>query len=278
MNLKLPNAIRIVLLLSAVMQCIFGMSLLLDPGRIASLWPWALPPLSARILGASTLVSIPLAIFSIGVNRFGVAAIPIVMMITYRVLQLAAGIIHFDRFKPGSITTINYFGGGFLLLGIMAWALWAGWRGTLPAASERSPLAAPEPWQPPPGVRPALVGLAVVYALIGLTFLALGAAARPMWIDAAGLTPINARLFASPLTGLGLGMYLCSRARDWRAVAVPATGMITIGFCGTLSLVLDRATFAPMSIVGWAVAFTPLVLLFVGGALLILRPPRPAAA
>ncbi|HEU0017843.1 MAG TPA: hypothetical protein VFQ31_05740 [Methyloceanibacter sp.] len=37
-------------------------------------------------------------------------------------------------------------------------------------------------------------------------------------------TPVNltARLFASPLTGLGLGLILVARAKDWRAVLVPA--------------------------------------------------------
>ena len=99
----------------------------------------------------------------------------------------------------------------------------------------------------------------------------LGKAAAGMWIDSGGLTPLTARLFASPLMGLGLGMFLCSRATDWRAVCVPAVGMVTIGVCGTLSLWLDRATFAPHNIVAWTVAATPLTLLVVGGGLLAAR-------
>ena len=72
---------------------------------------------------------------------------------------------------------------------------------------------------------------------LGLVFLMHGANARPLWFDASGITPLTARLFASPLTGLGLGLILVARAKDWRAVLVPAVGMATIGILGTLSLV-----------------------------------------
>jgi hypothetical protein len=75
-----------------------------------------LPPLTARLLGASTLVSIPLAFLSIGINRYRMAMIPFVMMLTYRVLQLVAGVIHIDRFAANSTLTLNYFGGGLLML------------------------------------------------------------------------------------------------------------------------------------------------------------------
>jgi hypothetical protein len=38
------------------------------------------------------------------------------------------------------------------------------------------------------------------------------------------MTPLTARLFASPLIGLGLGMALVSRATDWREIMIPAMG------------------------------------------------------
>jgi hypothetical protein len=272
--LKMPVWARGVILVSAVMQLVFGLTLLTDPTRILNVWPWPLPPLSARLLGASTLVSIPMALLSIVINRFGIAMIPLVMMITYRVLQLAAGLIHIDRFKPGSLTTVNYFGGGCLLLAVMGYVLWAGWSGRLDAATTRAPFAEPRTWRPAAAGRMALQVLAFAYAALGIAFLVLGKAAAPMWIDAGGLTPLTARLFASPLTGLGLGLWLCSQSPDWRAVFVPASGMVTIGFCGTLSLVLDRATFAPVSPIGWVVAATPLMLLVVGSLILMSRPAR----
>jgi hypothetical protein len=268
MGMKFPAWVRLCVLVSAVMQLVFGVTLMADPARILNVWPWPLPPLSARLLGASTLVSIPLALVSIAINRFGIAMIPFVMMITYRVLQLAAGIIHFDKFKPGSLTTINYFGGGFLLLGVFTYALSAGLAGRLPAAREGGPMSEPRPWQPSMIGRLGLHLLAALYVALGVAFLVLGKNAAPLWVDAGGLTPLTARLFASPLIGLGLGLFLCSRAEDWRAIATPAIGMITIGFCGTLSLLLDRATFLPATPIGWVVAATPPTLLVVGALLL----------
>jgi len=111
------------------MQLGFGIALLLHPARVADLWPWPLPPLTARLLGASTLVSIPLAFLSIGINRYRMALISFVMMLTYRVLHLLAGLIHVDRFTANSTITLNYFGGGLTMIVVFAYPLIAGSRG-----------------------------------------------------------------------------------------------------------------------------------------------------
>jgi len=272
MGMRLPNWVRLVIVLSALMQLGFGATLLFDPDRIAELWPWKLPPLTARLLGASTLVSVPMALLAVWINRFAVAAIPLVMMLTYRVLQLLAGIIHHDRFTPDSPVTWNYFGGGLLMAATFAYPLIVARREDLPPARANQPLADPMQWIVPSLARTSLAVLGGIYFVLGLTFLILGAAAKPLWFDAAGLTPLTARLFASPLTGLGLGLILVSRAKDWREIMVPAIGMVTIGIFGTLSLILDRANFAPQSVAAWLVAATPPMLCLVGLALLWSRP------
>jgi hypothetical protein len=268
MDLKLPNWVRLVIVVSALMQLGFGLTLLLDPDRIAELWPWKLPPLTARLLGASTLVSVPMALLVVWINRFAVAAIPLVMMLTYRVLQLLAGVIHHDRFAPDSAVTWNYFGGGLLMAATFAFPLIAARRGGLPAAGPSQPFAQSMKWIVPSLARTSLAALGALYLALGLAFLIAGAAAKPLWFDAGGLTPLTARLFASPLTGLGLGIILVSQAKDWREIMVPAIGMVTIGVVGTLSLVLDCANFAPHSAAAWIVAATPPILLVVGMALL----------
>jgi hypothetical protein len=272
MGMKLPNWVRLVILISALMQLGFGLTLLIDPDRIAELWPWQLPPLTARLLGASTLVSVPMALLAIWINRFAVAAIPLVMMFTYRVLQLLAGAIHHDRFAPDSLVTWNYFGGGLLMAATFAYPLIAARREGLPPASPSQPFAWSMPWMVPSAARTSLAALGGFYFVLGIAFLVLGAAAKPLWFDAAGLTPLTARLFASPLTGLGLGLILVSHASDWRAIMVPAIGMVTIGIVGTMSLMLDCATFAPQSGAAWLVAATPPILLIVGAALLWSKP------
>jgi hypothetical protein len=272
MAMRLPDWARAIIVISALMQLAFGLTLLLDPSRIAELWPWKLPPLTARLLGASTLVSVPMAALIVFINRFEFARIPLVMMLTYRVLQLLAGIIHHDRFAPDSLVTFNYFGGGLLMAFAFGYPLWKGLRDELPAAKAGGWGATPEPWHPPFLARRILSLLGAAYVAVGLVFLALGANAKPLWFDAEGITPLTARLFASPLTGLGLGLILVSRAEDWRSVMVPAIGMITIGVVGTLSLVLDKASFLPQSGAAWFIAATPALLFAIGLALLWSRP------
>src|SRR4029078_2162834 len=203
--MRLPNWVRAIILISALMQLSFGIALLLDPSRIAELWPWKLPPLTARLLGASTLVSVPMSLLAVGINRFVVATIPFVMMRPYRVLQLLAGAIHHERFPTDSLVTLNYFGGGLLMAIAFGYPLWAGLRGALPPAKERSPLGAVLlPWHPPFSARAGLGILGGVYVGLGLVFLMYGANAKPLWFDASGITPLTARLFASPLPPLVL--------------------------------------------------------------------------
>lgn len=274
MEMRLPNWVRLVVLVSTLMQLGFGAILLYDPGRITDLWPWPLPSLTARLLGASTLVSIPLALIAIGVNRFAVAMIPLVMMLTYRVLQLLAGAIHFDRFPTDALVTLNYFGGGALMLIVFGYPLWAGLAGRLPPAAKQSPLARPVPFAPRPIFRRFLELVGLVYILLGAGFLLLGGAAAPLWIDAQGMTPLTARLFASPLIGLGLGMQLVARAQDWRQVVGPAAGFVTIGILAMLAMGLEIDDLRPASPVAWLVAATPLLLLLIGARLLTLHPGR----
>jgi hypothetical protein len=90
---------------------------------VSALMQLALPPLTAWLLGASTLVSVPMAVLIVWINRFGVAAIPLVMMLTYRILQLLAGGLHHARFSPESLFIFNYFGGGLLMAATFAYPL-----------------------------------------------------------------------------------------------------------------------------------------------------------
>lgn len=271
MEMRIPNWIRMIILISAIMKIGFGITLLVDPGQIKSVWPWPLPPLSARLLGASTLVSVPMAILSIGINRFAVAMIPFVMMITYRIFQLVAGLIHIDRFDLGTMMSLNYFGGGVMMMALFGYVLWAGANNRLAEASQSAPFAEILPWDPGKAFKSTLIILAAIYVILGTAFLFLGKAAAPMWIDAAGMTPLTARLFASPLIGLGLGLWLVTRSTDWRAVMVPAIGMATIGFTGTLAMLLELDNLAIKNVIAVAVALTPVTLLAVGSAILILR-------
>jgi hypothetical protein len=273
----IPIWIRLVLAGSGLTQIAFGLTLMADPAAIERVWPWPLTELSSRLLAASTLVSVPLALLPAAANRFSIARIPYFMMLTYRVLQLAAGALHYGRFDPAAPPTWNYFGGGLFMLLVIAYALFRG-----PHLGHEA--TAPPGWLPADG--PLALGrvatlildsIGVVFLALGLVFLVVGSQAAVAWIEPSGrLTSLTARLFASPLTGLAVGILLIVRSARWHEVLVPAIGLATFGLSGTLALLAGRDGVSIASPAGWVIAFTPLVLLGVG--LYVLAPARRRSA
>ena len=266
-----PNWLRLIIAVSAVIQLGFGLTLMLDPAQIGSVWPWSMPPLTARILGASTLVSVPLALLSVGINRFSYAAIPFVMMATYRILQLAAGAVHLDRFGTNIPLTVNYFGGGALMLAVLSYGLWTGWRSRV---ARDTGVAEPRAWHMPAPLRASLALLGILFVALGMLFFFDASQAAIIWFDVKGITPLTARLFSSPLTGLGLGLILLSRTRDWRMAAIPAVGFCAMGSVVLLAFILGYSDFAPSTWLAWIVASTPAMLLAAGFIILASKPVK----
>jgi hypothetical protein len=272
----LPLWLRAVLLLTGLMQFSFGLTVLLNPGLIADLWPWPLSPVSARLLGASSLVSVPLSIFTALLNRWSAARIPLVMLLTYRVLQVLVGLIHISRFDFTRPITWNYFGGGVLLGLALALGLWGGGRWGRPVAHWPRVLRGQAALNLGPLARLIILAFAAVYFVVGLTLLILGHGGVWLWFEDPGaVTPLTLRLFASPTTGLALGLWLVTRSAHWRQVAVPATAFATIGFTGSLALLLELGSIQPSTVVGYYIALTPLILLLIG--LYLLLPQRARA-
>jgi hypothetical protein len=272
----LPTWLRLVLAGTGLMQIGFAATLLVQPEAIGGVWPWPLSPVAARLLGASTTVSVVLSLLAAAVNRWSAARIPIVMLLSYRVLQLLAGMLHLERFDFTRPVTWNYFGGGGLMLVILAYALVRGPTLGRPAAPA-----------PPGGDRPLALGslgalvlraVAVVYFALGLTYLFLGAQAGWLWLEGPGvLTSLTARLFASPMTGLALALWVISLASSWRHVAIPAAGMATFGVAGSFALALEYGRIQPPTAAGYITAATPAVLLAIGAYLLALGRREPGA-
>src|SRR5262249_5380627 len=154
----------VVIAVSALMQLVFGITLIASPGQIADVWPWVMPPLTARVLGASALVSVPMVFLAVAINRYALAAIPFVMMATYRVVQIAAGVLHLDRFGSKPVMAANYFAGGVIMLAVLIYAVWAGQSGRLPAAASAG-WAKPMAWNVPQPVRLVLVALGILYVV-----------------------------------------------------------------------------------------------------------------
>ena len=265
----LPLWLRLALVFTGLLQAILGITLLLNPAAINGVWPWALTPITARLLGASSLVSMPLSLLAALANRWSAARIPLVMLISYRVLQVLAGLIHLDRFDFRRLITWNYFGGGILLLVLLAAALALHGRLGQPADAGPAWLGGERSLDLDPG-KLLLRLLAVIYFVWGLAFLVLGNGAASLWFEAPGLaTSLTLRLFASPIMGLALGMWLITTARHWRDVVIPAVALTTIGLTGSFAIGVEWASVRPPGPLGYVTAATPLLLLLVGVYLLL---------
>jgi hypothetical protein len=271
----LPLWLKIVLVVSASMQVIFGLRLLIDPSSLTSMWPWSMTPVTTRLLGASTLVSVPLAFLSVWFNRFSAARLPMIMILCYRVLQLAAGFVHFGQFDLSSPTTWNYFGGGGIMLIALAIALLRG--ETLGnAAHDYPPFLRGDS-----GLNIGRIGrtvfraISILFVVLGVLFFILGENADWLWFEAEGnLTSLTARLFASPMVGLGIAAWIISVSSRWREVRIPAVGMSTFGIAGMLTLLLESASVQPPAPLGYIIAATPFILLGMG--IYLLLPSRAA--
>ncbi len=266
----LPVWVKIVLVVSALMQVVFGLRLLVDPASITSMWPWPLTAITARLLGASTLVSVPLALLSVWFNRYSAARLPMIMIICYRVLQLAAGFLHFSRFDLSSPTTWNYFGGGGIVLVVLGIAVLRGDSLGAPATTSH-PLLRGEA-----NLRMGAAGkmffrfISVLFILLGATFFALGKNGEWLWFESPGnLTDLTARLFASPMVGLGVAAWIISNSKSWRQVGIPAVGMCTFGVAGILALIMDFASVQPPTVFGYIGVAAPVILLALGVYLLL---------
>jgi hypothetical protein len=271
----LPIWVKIVLVVSGLMQIVFGLRLLMDPSALTSMWPWSMTPVTARLLGCSTLVSVPLALLSVWFNRYSAARLPMIMIIAYRVLQLAAGFIHFSNFDIASPTTWNYFGGGGILLIVLSIAVIRGKTLGEPISSYHPFLRGETKLNMDSMGRIAFRAVSVLFILLGVTCFVLGENAGWLWFEAAGnLTSLTARLFASPMIGLGIASWIITISPYWRQVRIPAVGLCTFGIAGILTLILESASVQPPSPFGYIMVAAPLILLGMG--IYLLLPARAA--
>jgi hypothetical protein len=115
--------------------------------------------------------------------------------------------------------------------------------------------------------------ISILFITLGVIFLLLGENADWLWFESEGnLTSLTARLFASPIVGLGIAAWIISTVSRWREVAIPAVGMCTFGIAGILTLLLESASIQPPSLLGYIITLTPFLLFGMG--IYLLMPSR----
>jgi hypothetical protein len=199
-----------------------------------------------------------------------------IMVLSYRVFQLAAGFIHFYKFDLSSPTTWNYFGGGGIIMIILIFSIVRG-------QSLGEEVAGSHPFlRGDSKLNIGLAGkfsfrvIAVLFIVLGAIFFIHGENAYWLWFERKGeLTSLTAQLFASPMIGLGLAAWIISTSSLWRQVGIPAVGMSTFGVAGVLTIILESASVQPPTVFGYIIVLAPIILLGMG--IYLLLPGRSVA-
>jgi hypothetical protein len=272
---KLLPAMRVLLVAFSVLTALAVVALFILSNQTDQSFAWTIaPPLTAAFLGAGYAAGCTLVVMSLRDPVWVNSRLPVLTILAFTVLTLAATLLHIDRFhfQPE-------FAGLPLLARAAAW-FWIGVYIVIPVAmiavlvvQERTPGADPPRRHPVPRVlRAALAVESVVLLAVGVALYAVPATGPDLWPWA--LTPLTARAVAAWLIAFGVATGLAAVAGDLerlRTAAVAYTGfgalvLVAVArYPGTMPwdrpvawlLVVMAAAVTVTGAAGWRVAPAP---------------------
>jgi hypothetical protein len=181
-----------------------------------SYFAWTIrPSLSAAFLGAGYAAGAILVLSSVRVKTWAEARLPVLTVLLFTLLTLAATLLSIGRFHLGSDGLIARFAAWFWLavyLVVPTWMLW------LLVQQRRFAYVQTgiRPQQPPPiWLRLVLALQGAVLVAVGVTLFVAPSTHRSLW--AWQLTPLTARTIAAWMISFGLAAWLAAAERDlWR--------------------------------------------------------------
>lgn len=237
----LQRATRVLLLAFITLTLVATNQLFVLARHTATLFSWTIqPPLSAAFLGASYFAGCVLSVLALRSRSWRTARVPLITVLVFAVLTLAATLLHLDKF---------HFAAPGLVARAAAW-IWLGVYLVVPVA-----LLVVVVRQSRHGGPPGATGVAMprwLMGLLGLQGVVLGVAAVGLFAVPAltarwwpwALTPLTARMVAAWLAALAVAALLCLAERDLARVAIPATAYVVFGLLQLLALVLYGEAFA----------------------------------
>jgi hypothetical protein len=184
------------------------------------------PPLTAAFLGAGYAAGCVLVVLSLREPAWAHARVPVLTVLVFVVLTLAATLLHLDRFHlttgegPVAVAAAWFWLAVYVVvpLGMIA-ALWL---------QERAPGADPPARAPVPRVlRGALAVESVVLTAVGVALFAAPGTATDLWPWP--LTPLTARVVAAWLLAFGLATALAAAVGDLRRLRTAAIAYTVFG-------------------------------------------------
>ena len=223
-------AMRGLLLVFSVLTALAVVALFLLPARTAELFAWTIqPPLTAAFLGAGYAAGCTLVLLSLRDPVWADSRVPVLTILVFTVLTLAATLLHVDRFhfQPE-------FAAAPVLARGAAW-FWTAVYVAVPLAmvavlvrQERAPGSDPSPaWPVPRALRAALAVESAVLLLVGLAMFLVPSSAEVLW--AWPLTPLTARVVAAWLVAFGLATALAAAGGDLERLRTAAVAYAVFG-------------------------------------------------
>jgi hypothetical protein len=246
----MSRATRLVLWLYVALNIGLGAWFLLVPTSAAGIFPWPLPPLGARFMGALFLAGAACAYtgLALGASR-GLMVLALVAV--GDMLIAATGLLALDQVAMSSAMAIwlaLFIGVAAVLLAVVLPAV--------PAAATGGP----------PIVTPSLrryfrIHLCVVLP-VGIAMFVAPVWAQPIWPWA--MTPINIRLLGAFFAGAAIISFWCQRQGSWTDV-LPALALYAVfASAATVASVVHFGLFAPERVITWV--FFALYLFVAAGA------------
>lgn len=247
----MKNLFRIVLIVHTAMVGSLGLYFYLAPAAAATLWPWVLPPLAARFVGALLIgaaVSTGLTLLS---NTHGSSAGILFMGIGYVLMVLTGLLYGIESGFDGHLTVwfIVISVSALLLIGLVMMVS----RQTY-ANSTGTPI--------PRIVRRYFMLHFIAVAIVGTTMYLLPMQAQPLWPWE--MSVVNVRLLGGIFLSAAFYSVWCLRQRTWATIQ-PTVALYAVFATGALIASLVHFNlFNPARVITWI--FVALYAFVGGGA------------
>ena len=191
------------------------------------------PPLTAAFLGGGYGAGFLMVLLALRTHAWAHARVPVVTVLVFSTLTLAATLLHRDRF---------HFGAAGLIARFAAW-FWLGVYIVVPVAlvllavrQQRMPGPDPERLQPlPRWLAAVLVLQGALMLVVGVVLFVSPAQSTTLWPWP--LTPLTARVVAAWLIAFGIASMLALIERDLERLEISAVAYMLFGLLELVALV-----------------------------------------
>jgi hypothetical protein len=230
---------KVLLAVFVALTALATIVLYLRSGDTADWFAWTInPPLTAAFLGGGYGAGFVMVILALRTHAWAHARVPVVTVLLFTALTLAATLLHHDRFHFGAEGVIARFAAWFwlavYLIVPLALVLTA-------VRQQRMPGRDPEIRQPLPvwlGVILTVQGAIMLVA--GLALFAVPSTARTLWPWT--LTPLTARVVAAWLVAFGVAAVLALAERDLERLEISAIAFVLFGLLELIALLRFSST------------------------------------